>query len=138
MKDQIGTKPDKNKKKKRIGSIIDLNPTISGQLSESRDQTRLDRLIRLGIGDQAHLSYYRAAMNDPEGVVNSVLYRPYVAKALDNLLDLIFDDPVTYNRIQMALQEKNGGKYKMTAEEIEPLHEAPVSFERVLRALSDD
>lgn len=135
MKNDTGTKLDKDKKKKRTGSVIDLNPTVPTHVSEEYNQNKLDRLIRLGLGDQQHLSYYRAAMNDPEGTVNSILYRPYVAKALDNLLDLIFDDPVTYNRIQMALQQKHGGKYVVT-EETSP-ETVSVSYDRVLKALND-
>jgi hypothetical protein len=57
----------------------------------------------MGLGDIEHLTWYRNALQDPSICINSAQYRPVVADILEQLLDLIFADPVLYNRLRMQL-----------------------------------
>jgi hypothetical protein len=52
------------------------------------------------------ITWYRNALQDPSICINSAQYRPIVADVLDELLDLIFADPVLYNRLRMQLLQR--------------------------------
>lgn len=96
--------------------FVEINPKLSSEkrMVESRSQTKIDYLIRLGLGDQDRLTFYRQVMADP-GKANQTPYlRKYVAEVLDLLLDLIFNDTVMYNRLHTKLQHNlpSGGVRK--------------------------
>jgi len=72
----------------------------------SRNIAKIDYLIRLGLGkSEDKLTYYRQAVTDPVKSVTNPQLRGYVAELLDDLLDFVFDDQTTWNRIQTLLQK---------------------------------
>jgi len=86
--------------------FVIINPPLSGdKMNESRSLQKIDYLIRLGLGNQDHLSYYRQAMSDPKKAVVNPNLRKYVAEILDDVLNIIFNDSQTYNRLRTLLQK---------------------------------
>lgn len=75
------------------------------QMQEARQQSRIDYLIRLGLGNQDHLAYYRQAMSNPKRAIMNPNLRKYVAEVLDDILDMIFEDTQMYNRLRTLLQD---------------------------------
>ena len=71
-----------------------------------RTQTQIDYLIRLGLGDQDHLNYYRQVLKDPRKANNNPMLRKYVSFVLEELLGIVFSDTQMYNRLKLLLQEK--------------------------------
>lgn len=68
----------------------------------SRDVAKVDYLIRFVLGktSNAKLTYYREAIKDPKQAVLNPQYRGYAAEVLNSLLDFVFSDPITWNRIR--------------------------------------
>jgi hypothetical protein len=68
----------------------------------SRDVAKVDFLIRFVLGktSNAKLTYYREAIKDPKQAVLNPQYRGYAAEVLNSLLDFVFSDPITWNRIR--------------------------------------
>lgn len=99
-----------NSKKKIIQKVdpkqfVVINPPIKAEkINESRSTTKIDYLIRNGLGNQDHLSYYRQAMSSPQKAINNPNLRKYVAEVLDELLNIVFNDTQTYNRVRTLLQ----------------------------------
>lgn len=119
-KEQSGKKPVK---KKKLSQCIDLDPQLP-RVNEDRDTGRVDFLIKHGLGDPSKITYYRRAIQDPRASVASALYREYVGEVLDEILDLIFEDQVTYNRIRTQLMSRK------------PLtEETGLTYDRVIQAL---
>lgn len=71
-----------------------------------RSQTETDYFIRLGLGDQDHLSYYRQAIMDPSRANMNPNLRKYVAEVSEQLLDIIWGDAQMKNRLRTILQDK--------------------------------
>jgi hypothetical protein len=84
-----------------------------------RPTQRCDFLVKMGLGDIEHLTWYRNALQDPFICVNSAQYRPVVAEVLDQLLDLIFADPVLYNRLRMQLLQNREREQSEDTDELE-------------------
>lgn len=101
-----------NSKKKETVQKVDprqfvvINPPLeTDKLTESRSPTKIDYLIRNGLGDQDHLTYYRQAMADPKKAIMNPNLRKYVAEVLDEVLDIVFNDAQMYNRVRTVLQK---------------------------------
>ena len=94
------TKPDK----KGVKGRIDLDPV----LKESRDQSHIDILVKLGLGDPKDLIGYRKAMMDPVSAIATTQYRSQAAHVLEELLDLIFSDQNLYLKIRQLLESRHG------------------------------
>jgi hypothetical protein len=77
-------------------------------LTKYNDQKtkKIDFLIKLGIGDQEHLPYYREVLLDPEKAVRVVRCRDYVSKVLIRLVHMMTEDDILYNRIRSILLRK--------------------------------
>jgi hypothetical protein len=106
------TKLPKKRILKRGKGEIELHPELptrfegvidEGRRTAARPTQKCDFLVKTGLGDIKHLTWYRNALRNPSICVNSAQYRPVVADVLDRLLDLIFADPVLYNRLRMQL-----------------------------------
>lgn len=69
-----------------------------------RSQTETDYFIRLGLGDQDHLTYYRQAIMDPQKANMNPNLRSYVAEVTEQLLDIIWGDSQMKNRLRTILQ----------------------------------
>ncbi len=123
-KKESGTQPAKIKKKK-LAACIDLDPQHP-RIEESREVPRIDLLIRAGLGEADQIVYYRRAMQDPHSVVTNPVYREMVAEVLDELLEIVFDDQVLFNRVRQNLETKNR----------KVLREETVSYDRVVQALN--
>lgn len=86
-----------------------INPPMVGDrnqpVTESRSQTQIDYLIRLGLGDQDRLNFYRQVMTNPKKANEVPYLRKYVSETLDLVLNMIFEDPQMYNRVRTKLQD---------------------------------
>lgn len=71
-----------------------------------RSQTETDYFIRLGLGDQDHLSFYRQAIMDPSKAVMNPNLRKYVGEVSEQILDIIWGDAQMKNRLRTILQNK--------------------------------
>lgn len=67
---------------------------------------KIDFLIKLGLGDQEHLSFYREVLLEPEKAVRDVRCRDYVSKVLVRLVHMMTEDDILYNRIRSILLRK--------------------------------
>lgn len=72
-------------------------------------------LAALGLaGDQRHINYYVAAMQDPYGTVTDSFRREYAADVLNELLNIAAEDRVVYDHIVSYLTmhhpERNRGR----------------------------
>jgi len=117
-------KPKKRKIRLKGGGEILLHPEIptrhfedvvaEGNPRRGLTLTQADFWIRQGLfGPKAKdfINYWRQALVDPEKSINNATYRPYVARALRDLLDLCVDDTTLNNRIRTILT-----KYKFRGE----------------------
>jgi hypothetical protein len=104
--------PSKRSLRRGPDAEILLNPVLPTRFEDVVDEShkrpkrptqRCDFLVKMGLGDIEHLTWYRNALQDPSICINSAQYRPVVAEVLDQLLDLILADPVLYNRLRMQL-----------------------------------
>lgn len=86
-------------------------------VSESLNTQQIDNLIRLGLGDQDHLSYYRQALSNPEQAVQNPNLRKYVAEVLSELLNIVQGDQQMYNRLRNLLQNRHDGPQKKKIED---------------------
>jgi hypothetical protein len=79
------------------------------QVNEAfRPIDKITWLVRNGLGsDITRLPYYTQAIQNPQGTVSQVAFRGYVAEVLDNLLDIVFKDPVVYARVASQLLSNN-------------------------------
>lgn len=78
--------------------------TTGSQIIEGLSQSKIDYLIRLGLGDQDELTYYRKAMSDPKKAMMTPNLRPYVADLLAKLLHIVFSDTQIYTRVTTVLK----------------------------------
>jgi hypothetical protein len=88
--------------------FVVINPPLKGdpnRVNEGRSQSQIDYLIRLGLGDNDRLNFYRQVMTDPKKANDVPYLRKYVAEVLDLTLDIIFKDPQMYNRVRTKLQD---------------------------------
>lgn len=83
----------------------DVNLFIDAVLTEQLDD-KLEKLLRIGLGDKDRLNQYRKALSNPTSAVNTVVLRKYIVDVLDKLLKLVTDDPVMYQRVVANLQKK--------------------------------
>jgi hypothetical protein len=81
-----------------------LHNTEKTNVNEARTQSQIDYLIRLGLGDMDRLTYYRQVFTNPQKANQTPYLRKYVAETLDLVLDIIFSDAQTYNRVRTKLQ----------------------------------
>jgi hypothetical protein len=72
----------------------------------ARSQTETDYFIRLGLGDQDHLNYYRQAIMDPARANMNPNLRKYVSEVAEQLLDIVWGDTQMKNRLRTILQDK--------------------------------
>ncbi len=100
----MDTKKPKPKDKKGTKARVDIDPV----LKESRDQSHIDILVKLGLGDPNDLIGYRKAMMDPVGAISTTQYRKQAAHVLEELLDLVFSDQNLYLKIRQILEAKHG------------------------------
>lgn len=103
-----GTKQDKVVQVVDPRQFVVINPPMQGEknamMMEARSQSKVDYLIRLGLGDMDRLSYYRQALMDPKKANQVPYLRKYVAESFDLILDIIFEDAQMYNRVRTKLQ----------------------------------
>lgn len=107
--DRDGDRPVKKEIIQKVDPkrFVIVNPSIATDkvVTEGRSPTKIDYLIRNGLGNQDHLTYYRQAMADPKKAIANPNLRKYVAELLDEVLNIIFNDTQTYNRVRTLLQK---------------------------------
>jgi hypothetical protein len=109
-------KPKKRKLRFRDGGVVEIHPELphrhfedvmdEGNPRRGLTLTQADFWIRQGLfGPKAKdfINYWRQALVDPERSINNATYRPYVARALRDPLDLCIDDTMLNNRIRTIL-----------------------------------
>lgn len=83
----------------------DVNLLIDALLTENLDD-KIEKLLRVGLGDVDKISQYRKALSDTETAVKTVVLRKYIVDVLEKFLKLVTDDTVLYQRILANLQKK--------------------------------
>jgi hypothetical protein len=109
------TTPTPKKRKTRLlgGGVIEIHPELpTRQYGEDVvDEalpggiSRIDYLIRIGLGDVKKINYFRTAIRSSEVAMRNATFRPYVVEVLERLLSLIFNDAQLYNRVRTLLQK---------------------------------
>ena len=82
---------------------------IDAMLTEALDE-KIEKLIRIGLGDKNQLSKVRQALSDPSAAANTVVLRKYIVDTLNKLMKLVTDDAVVYQRIVATLMKKRNLK----------------------------
>lgn len=82
---------------------------VDAVLTENLD-SKIEKLIRLGLGDTNQLNKVRMALSDTKAAANTVVLRKYIVDTLDKLMKLVIDDAVIYQRIVATLQKKRNLK----------------------------
>ena len=83
----------------------DVNLLIDALLTENLDD-KIEKLLRVGLGDIDKISQYRKALSDPESAVKTVVLRKYIVDVLEKFLKLVTDDTILYQRTLANLQKK--------------------------------
>ena len=82
---------------------------VDAVLTENLDQ-KIEKLIRIGLGDKNQLNKVRMALSDTKAAANTVVLRKYIVDTLDKLMKLVTDDAVIYQRIVATLMKKRNLK----------------------------
>jgi hypothetical protein len=82
---------------------------IDAMLTENLD-AKIEKLIRLGLGDKNQLNKVRQALSNTTAAANTVVLRKYIVDTLDKLMKLVTDDAVVYQRIVATLMKKRNLK----------------------------
>jgi hypothetical protein len=82
---------------------------IDAVLTENLDD-KIEKLLRVGLGDINKISMYRKALSDPDAAVKTTVLRKYIVDVLDKLLDIIEDDNVLYQRLLANLMKRKSMK----------------------------
>ena len=82
---------------------------VDAVLTENLD-SKIEKLIRIGLGDKNQLNKVRMALSDTKAAANTVVLRKYIVDTLDKLMKLVIDDAVIYQRIVATLQKKRNLK----------------------------
>ena len=82
---------------------------VDAVLTENLD-AKIEKLIRIGLGDSNQLNRVRQALSDPKAAANTVVLRKYIVDTLEKLMKLVTDDAVIYQRIVATLQKKRNLK----------------------------
>lgn len=82
---------------------------VDAVLTENLD-SKIEKLIRLGLGDSNQLNRVRQALSDPKAAASTVVLRKYIVDTLEKLMKLVTDDAVIYQRIVATLQKKRNLK----------------------------
>lgn len=82
---------------------------IDAMLTENLD-AKIEKLIRIGLGDKNQLNKVRQALSDPAAAANTVVLRKYIVDTLNKLMKLVTDDAVVYQRIVATLMKKRNLK----------------------------
>lgn len=82
---------------------------VDAVLTENLD-SKIEKLIRLGLGDKNQLNKVRQALSNTSAAANTVVLRKYIVDTLDKLMKLVTDDAVIYQRIVATLQKKRNLK----------------------------
>lgn len=67
---------------------------------------KMEKLLRLGLGDKNKLNQYRQALKDPENSAKYVVLRKHLLKMLDKLAKLVTDDPTVFQKSKAKLQKE--------------------------------
>jgi hypothetical protein len=86
-----------------------IDSLIDAVLTENLDD-KIEKLLRVGLGDVNKISMYRKALSDPENAVKTVVLRKYIVDVLDKLLDIIEDDTILYQRLLANLLKRKSMK----------------------------
>lgn len=108
--------PKKKVTKRSLKAVLDLDPVHpAAKLNETvKNQSNIDLLIKLGLGDPKQIIYYRKVFQDPKAAVMNTQLRKYAGEVLEDLLDIVFADQTTFQRIRMFLQNNTSGSLPTT------------------------
>ena len=84
---------------------------IDALLTEQVD-AKIDKLLRIGLGDKNKLNQYRQALSNPEQASNTIVLRKYIIDVLNKLMKLVTDDGVVYQRLVAALIKRRDSNIK--------------------------
>jgi len=76
-------------------------------ITESLD-SKLERLLRMGLADRKRLDFYRRVLSNPKQNVNNAEYRPVIVDVLTKLINNTTKDSAIYSKTQQNIQ---AGRY---------------------------
>lgn len=97
----------KKKKRRRGGNpFIDTEPQIpdGSGIREDFSDTKLDVLIRYGLGEPDKFVWTKKALSDPASAYPQPALREIVSRSLKQLVEMILHDQQLYTRVRTLLQ----------------------------------
>lgn len=84
---------------------VDMRGLLDAMLTEEMN-AKMDKLLRMGLGDKDKLNQYRQALQDPDKAGKYVVLRKHLITMLDKLSKLVTDDPAMFQKSQAKLQKQ--------------------------------
>lgn len=80
---------------------------------------KMEKLLRLGLGDKDKLNQFRQALKNPEQAGKYSVLRKHLLKMLDKLSDLVTDDPTVFQKSKAKLQKERDYPEKKESDKVE-------------------
>jgi hypothetical protein len=80
---------------------------------------KMEKLLRLGLGDKDKLNQYRQALKNPDQAGKYAVLRGHLIKMLDKLSKLVTDDPTVYQKSKAKLQKERDYPEKKESDKVE-------------------
>ena len=80
---------------------------------------KMEKLLRLGLGDKDKLNQFRQALKNPEQSGKYAVLRKHLLSMLDKLSSLVTDDPTVFQKTKAKLQKERDYPEKKESEKVE-------------------
>jgi hypothetical protein len=97
---------------------VDMRGLVDAMLTEEMN-AKMDKLLRLGLGDKDKLNQYRQALKNPDQAGKYVVLRKHLISMLDKLSKLVTDDPTVYQKTAATLQKQRDYPSDKVAESLQ-------------------
>lgn len=97
---------------------VDMRGLLDAMLTEEMN-AKMDKLLRMGLGDKDKLNQYRQALKDPDKAGKYVVLRKHLISMLDKLSKLVTDDPTVFQKTQAKLQKERDYPSDKVAESLQ-------------------
>jgi hypothetical protein len=91
---------------------------VDALLTEQYNE-KMEKLLRLGLGDKDKLNQFRQALKNPEQAGKYSVLRKHLLTMLDKLSDLVTDDPTVFQKSKAKLQKERDYREKKESDKVE-------------------
>lgn len=91
---------------------------VDALLTEQYNE-KMEKLLRLGLGDKDKLNQFRQALKNPEQAGKYAVLRKHLLSMLDKLSDLVTDDPTVFQKSKAKLQKERDYPEKKESDKVE-------------------